>query len=570
MKASELSQKKTKRSLAVDLSSGIFEIVLMESLAGQHRLLAYDVRKISSDAKENQKAAVDFIQDFLKKNFVTGKDVVLNISDMDSVIIKNLTLPVLPEEEIRGVAKWQLTEDVPFDLDTASLDWQVIREFTDDEGVKKNDLIFVIAKKETIDDYLSVIYQCQLNPVGITISSFSYSHLLKHLPQNPKVLAVLDIDYDDSTLGIYTDNKLNFVRRLPMSWEKIVRSLTDILASEKGKIELSHEEAEELKNTFGIPLDETQFAKDNVRATHILSLIRPLLEALVREIRFSFDYFTANFIDVCTTNVKHFERTNVEILTTSINVGSEKVSNGERPGLLYITGGGANLKNLDRYLNNELNMKVAFLSLPSCVEHQRPGQQNLNQEEQNKIINTVGAALRDASAVNLLPREIKTRQSEFRQKISLRLVATTAAAVLLFILFIAEFQIYDYSNRLKNAQIHLATIRPVQLLMEKIQAKERLIEKIQRGRVPGSGLLKVISRAIPGEVILEELNFDGAKNSLTLQGGIEAAEEDAEALLSDFMEHLTASAYFTQAGLVSSQRIDEAEKFEIKCSLPGQ
>jgi len=539
MKASGLSQKKAKRFLAVDLSSGIFEIVFMESLAGHYRLLAYDVRKISADAKENQKAAADFIQDFLKKNSVTEKDVVLNISDMDSVIIKNLTLPVLPEEEIRGAAKWQLKEDVPFDLDTASLDWQVIREFTDEEGVKKNDLIFVIAKKETIDDYLSVIYRCQLNPVGITIGSFSYSHLLKHLPQNPKVLAVLDIDYNDSTLGIYAGNKLNFVQRLPMSWEKIVRPLTDILVSEKGKIELSHEEAEELKNTFGIPLDEAQFGKDNVRATHILSLIRPLLEALVREIRFSFDYFISNL-------------------------------NGERPDLLYITGGGANLKNLDRYLNNELNMKVVFLSLPPGVEHQLPGQQNLNQEEQNRIISAIGAAMADSSGINLLPREVRTRRADLIQKISLRMVTMGAAAILFLMLLIVEFQIFDYSNRLKTAQIHLQTIRPIQLLLEEIQSKEKLMEKIQQNRIPGSGLLKAIAHATPGEVILDEMQFEQSKHSLILEGTILAIKEDAQALLTDFLEHLNVSAYVAQAGLVSSQRIGEAEKFEIKCVLPDR
>jgi len=539
MKSFSTSVPKAKRFLTVDFSQGMAEIVYVESHLGRLKLLAYDVQRIASDEQQNQKAEIDFITKFLEDHSITDHDVVLNISNVDSVIIKNLTLPVLPEEEIRGAIKWQLKEDIAFDLDAAAVDWQVTREFTDAEGVQKREYIFVIVKGETIGHYLSVAGQCQLNPIRITNGPFSFSHLLKHGSENPQRLAVLDIDYKESTLAIYTDNKLNFVRRLPISWEKITCSLTDILASEKGKIELSSEEAEELKNAFGIPLDEIQFAQDNIRATNILSLLRPLLEALVRELRFSFDYFASNF-------------------------------DAQRPVLLYVTGGGANLKNLDRYLGNELNLKVTYLSLPACVDYHVAGQEKLSQEKQNKIVNAISAAMADSSGINLLPREARTRQADLIQKTSLRMVTVTAAAILFLMLLIVEFQIFDYSNRLKTAQIHLQTIRPIQLLLEKIQSKEKLMEKIQQNRIPGDGLLRVIAHATPGEVILDEMQFEQPKHSLILEGTILATEEDAQTLLTDFLEHLNVSAYVAQAGLVSSQWTGEAEKFQIKCVLPGK
>jgi len=45
-----------------------------------------------------------------------------------------------------------------------------------------------------------------------------------------------------------------------------------------------------------------------------------------------------NLIDVCTSNINNFKKTNVEILTTTINVGSEKVSKAQWNGAFLPAG----------------------------------------------------------------------------------------------------------------------------------------------------------------------------------------------------------------------------------------
>ncbi len=531
--------RKPGRFLVIDFSQAVIRIIYVESLANGLKLLAHDVHKILPAEEKDNETAVKFINEFIRKNSVAEKAVLVSISDVDSVAIKFLAMPFIPEKEIPGAAQWKLKKIVPFDLEQSVMDWQFVGDHIDEDGAKSRGMIFIVAMKEVVDQYLSIIDQCSLEPLGLTSSPFNYANLLRYLPSNPKVSAILDVDYKGSTLSIYLDNKLNFVRRMPISWEKLTQSLTEVVVSGEGKIELSYDEAENIKNTFGIAEDGNQVVRDKVHATHILSLLRPLLETLVRDLRFSFQHFASNF-------------------------------DSGAPTFLYLTGGGSNLKNLDKYLSKELNLAVAYLSLPACIDLQILNKEKMDENSQNKIINALGAALGDSGAVNLLPAEVRGRRTERIQKVVLRLLGITAGAIFFLLLLSAQFQIHDYKNRIKNAQIHLKAIDEINELKQKIQIREDLVEKIEKNRVPVEGVLRDISALVPREIILDELSLDQDKHNVTIKGTISAVENVAEEILTGFMQELELSSFFGEVSLVSSQGMEAIQKFEISVDLKYQ
>jgi len=531
--------KREKRFLAIDFSETQTEMVYVESSLEKLKLLAYDTKRMLPQEEGKSDVIVNFIRDFLRKNSILERDIILSISEVDSIHIKYLSLPLLPREEILEAAKWQLKDDVPFDLKDASFDWQILKDYTDENGAKKRGIIFIVAKKGAIDKYLSVVAECHLNPAGITSSLFNFPGLIKHLPENPSIYSVLNIDYKDSTLAIYANSKLNFARRLPFSLQKLTDALTRVLVTAKGKVGLSREEAEEIEHTIGIPEDETQFVNKDIQGSHIMSLMRPLLEALIREIKLSYDYFSS-----------HFDM--------------------DPPALLYLTGAALTLRNLDRYLKRGLDKDVAYLSLPSHIDTQELKDEELNQENQNRIMSVLGAAVYDSKSIDLLPLAIRRQKSESIQKTSLRVIGITAAAIFLFLLFIAQFQINDYNNRLNNAKRHLETLSHIKILKDKIDLREELIGKIQKGKVPAEGILKVLSMLMPQEIILDELILNQQSHLLIFHGKLLAGENSAETILANFMQLLEASNYFTEASLVSFKRTAMVQEFEIKCDVHYQ
>lgn len=529
--------KRLKGFLSIDFGEAFLKVVYMEREdPDNYRLCSYDLKKVLGTPENKRSMSVDFINHFLKTNNIAHKDVYLTISHPEFLVIRRLSLPAVPKEEIWEAAKWQLKEEAHFDLEDAFFDWQSVKEYSDEEGAKKNEIMFILAQKKAIEEYLAIVFACGLNPLGITSGPFNHSYILKYLKEKPPVQAVLDIGYRDTTLSIYQQNKLNFIRRLPFSSDKLTQSLTSTLVSDAGKMELSYEEAEDFKNTFGIPHDESVVLKNNIHASQVISLIRTLLEGLAREIRRSFDYFTANFKE-------------------------------SSPPVLYLAGGGANLKNLDRYLTGELNLRVEKLAFPSCVRTQKFNAEHQLDKDRYQLLSALGAVLKGQEGINLLPPEIKTKKKEFIRIASLRLTALTIGSIFLLSLFLVKFQVRDYKNRLKIAQAHLAALKDIETLRHKISLRQGLVDKIQKDRVPIEGLLRLISAKVRREIVLEELIFNQSSYSLILKGAVLLSSDVAQPVLTGFMQELEASPFFTEVTLISSRGIGQEQKFEMRCDL---
>ncbi|OGX08686.1 MAG: hypothetical protein A2Z88_11515 [Omnitrophica WOR_2 bacterium GWA2_47_8] len=526
-------KKPGKRFLSVDLSGSTLEIVYLERFERDIKLIDHVLAYVPLDEAKRDDLISGAIQKFLKKNVILSRGIILSISDSASVSIKTLILPQLPENEILNAAKWQLKDEIPFPIEDVYIDWRLVKSFDDAEGGKKNEIICVAVKKQVLTHYWDLLAKCRLKVTAVTTSSLNYAHLLSFQQDAPKFSAVLDLDHKASTLGAYVDHQLNFVRVLPISWERITLALTENLLSGKdtNNGRLTFDEAEAIKDNFGIVEDETQVVKDTIHGAQIISLIRPLLEALVRELRFSFNYFTA-----------------------SVNL--------PQPRKLYLTGGGANLRNLNKYLSRELNMPVEYLELPLTPSHKE-----VPLVDRNRIINAVGAALADSKAAVFLPPELKAKQNESREKMSFRLLNVSVAAVLFLTGFFTQVKIHDYQDRVRIAQLHVNTIASFNTLKAQLNVKEELIKKIQKNELVADGVLKTISLHIPPEIILYDLSLTKDSHTLSARGNITASEEAAGQTLTKFIQQLEGSVFFTEVSLISSRESGLSRDFEIKCDL---
>lgn len=527
-------KKKTGKFLSIDFGRSVIKIVYLEFHALGCNILKYDLKEISRETPAKE-AALSFIKDFVKNNSISTKNTYLTLSDPESIIIKHMILPGLPKDEVLEAAKWQIKEEMPFGLDEGLFDWQLVKEYTDADGVKKNQIVIIAAKKELIQKYLALINECGLSPVSISSNPFNYANILKNLENKKPLEAILDIGSTDAFISIFHNSRLAFMRRLSFSSSKLTQSLAGGLVWDKGKIELTPEKALALRNKYGIPLDSNAILDDGIPALQIISLMRPILEVLIREIKVSLNYFAANLSE-------------------------------EGPGVLYLTGGGANLKNLDTYLAKQLNIDTGVLPFPHCVQTESVAKEKLD-EDKNHIISAVAAVLSDSDAINLVPPEIKSQKVEAMERISLRLVSLAAGVIFLFLFFAAQFQIRDYNNRLKNAKAQWKAMEEIKTMREHAASREGLIAVLQGQGVPVDGLLKVVSSIIPSNVILDELSLDQSNHTLILKGVVSAGEELSGSVLTNLMQKIEASPFFKEASLVFSNRMGAVQSFQIKCDL---
>jgi type IV pilus assembly protein PilM len=531
-----ISRGASRQVLVIDFGQTMTEIALVECQRNKFSLLHYDIKKIEN-REQSDSIIVCFINEFFARTGVMVREVIMNISDADSVIIKYLILPQIPDAEVLGTIKWKLKEEeFPFSVEEALGDWQVVKEYTESDGGKKRGVIFIALKKETVDKYLNMIYQCGLEPVAVSYASFNYSNLFSYIPNNPPVVATLDIDHADSTISVYSENKLNFVRRLPVSWVKLTESLTKIIVTDQGKIELSYEAADHIRRQYGIPEQDKASVLDNIPATHLHSLMRPVLETLVRDLLFSFDYFTRNYEMV-------------------------------KPTLLYLTGGGASLRNLDKYLSKELKMDVVCFKYPANVDTSAVSRGTFETEDQNSLVSAIGAVMRSGKSINLLPQEIRKKKVELLQMISLRLVGFTIGVVLLLLLIFAQLRIQDLRKRLDAAQLHWQTMGGMEVINQRYLFIEGMITTIQYNKVPVDGLLKALAHYIPRQILIKELGYAQNSHQMTLKGTIDPHGKAAEPVLIEWIKAMEGSSFFTEVSLISTRQAGPLKEFEIRCEV---
>lgn len=525
---------KSRRFISIDFGQAFLKAAYMEYSGGAFGLLGYDLKKNTSP-EINKAEAINFIKAFLKAHAISTKETYLTISEPGSVIIRQVNLPAISAAEMLEAIKWQLKPEIPFDLAGAVIDWEVVKEYTDPDGAKKNEVTCVLARQDVIAKYLSIAGECRLDTVKISTSHFNYANLLSFLEPKPGIAAVLDTGAKEGALSLYKNNKLIFTRSLAFSSDRFTRYLAGTLVSDKGKIELSLEAAEEIKRAFGIPKQEDAVLKGEIRAFHVMSMIRPLLESLKNELKRSFDYFSAKFKE-------------------------------EPPVVLYLAGGGANIKNLDWYLNKELAIGVLRLPLPASVKVNISGKEKLD-NDLAQIASAIGAVVAGPLGASLLPPEVRAQKAEALQRSFLRVASIVLAAIFLFSLFVVRFQVRDYRSRLRNERMHLDSIGEVKVFKEKMDSLKALVNNVLGSRVPVEGLLRVIAGICPGNIKLSELSMDQRNNSVILKGVVSGSNDDFEKTLVSFIDKLEAVTFFKNATVVNSRDNSGLHEFQIKCDL---
>src|SRR4030043_1136352 len=118
---------------------------------------------------------IDAIRDLVSTTKTKRKDVVTSVSG-HSVIVKKITLPFMTEAELEESIHWEAERYIPFDINDVIFDFQILGYGSENPDLM--DVILVAAKKDIINDYVSVIMEAGLNPVVMDIEAFALENML--------------------------------------------------------------------------------------------------------------------------------------------------------------------------------------------------------------------------------------------------------------------------------------------------------------------------------------------------------------------------------------------------------
>lgn len=263
------------------------------------------------------------------------KRIVLGVANQ-KVVVRLIELPYMEGEELKGAIRYQAQDFIPIPVEEAIVDYQVLREFVDEENEeRKIEVLLVAAQKEMINQTVATVTRAGLVPDAIEISSLALVRSLlppesvipsdEELSNGDNAVALINIAAGTTNIVVVEDRLPRFSRVSTFGGNAFTETVAD-------RLNIPFDEAEELKSESGLPTlgdkkdSGPKDSKDKVKQAQ--EVMAREIAKFVGEIRRSLDYYLSQ--------VRQARGINKVILS----------------------GGASRLKNLGPYLQQELQLKI--------------------------------------------------------------------------------------------------------------------------------------------------------------------------------------------------------------------
>ncbi|MBF0511397.1 MAG: pilus assembly protein PilM [Candidatus Omnitrophica bacterium] len=422
---------------------------------------------VQEKAKVSLEALVKALSHFQTKN----ESLIFTVSSQQAVV-DHVLMPVMPGAELVEALKMEIKNSkYPFG-EGALFDHQILNHVVGKTGTKMNVRVAVMDKA-----FLGQVQGFNFN--GMVLAKIIPTAVaLEHLFKNMKTVSgsstvVLQIGSMSADLNIFKGTTLELSRKLNVTSSDLTRSLMAALSTKLGKVELTWDEAEGLKKNYGIPEPSEEYlVKGKITANQAISLLRPKLEQLIKDITRSLD----SYYD------KHPE------------------SKLEK---LVLLGGGTRLKRLPEFLNAELGIPTQEWDPFHDAQFIQAGVLE-GCRDSYKLVRALGAALSLGPGINLLPENLRDIKKKLFEKILLAAGAGGFVACS-FLFFLFLFGIMQGVDK-KNTQLESAYKKMYPDLSE-LNLKLILGHEASQ-RLDVSALLTQFSN-LPSKLYFSDVNLSG-------------------------------------------------------------
>lgn len=344
-----------KRTVALDIGSSVVKAVQIRKVGRGFELERFGVAEIypgvdkKSAGVDRRTARIEAIRQAISQAGISANHSVSAVSG-ESIIVRYIQLPDMPENELKGAIRWEAEDYIPFPLEEVNLDSVVLGK-SEVGGSAKIDVLLVAAKKDLVAEHISLLKAADLTPSIIDVDSFAFlnSFEANYMPSASEVVALLDIGSELTNINIYLGGVSRFSRDITVAGDTITASIQQRLGC-------SSQRAEELKLKEGAPAPaQEEAASDEIGGSSLLDTIRGTVERITGEdlAEDSPEYVASQVVRSTLMNIVNEVKRSIQFF--------ENQPNGKPVQRVAVGGGTAMMKNLDRFLAQELNLPVEII-----------------------------------------------------------------------------------------------------------------------------------------------------------------------------------------------------------------
>ncbi|MGD2125865.1 MAG: type IV pilus assembly protein PilM [Desulfobacteraceae bacterium] len=231
------------------------------------------------------------IKNLYKNLRVSNKNVVTSISGY-SVIVKKISIEKRKESELEGSIQDEAEQYIPFDINDVNLDYEILSELeeieekageSDKEARGLMDVMLVAAKKDIVEDYVSLLHLTGLSPAILDVDAFALQNAFEISREDISgSYALVNVGAEELGINAIKDGVSIFTRDSSYGGYQINEGIMS-------KFDVSYDEAERMK------LGATKIeSKDRADLEEVFTSV---VSGWVNEIKRALDFLATTYPD---------------------------------------------------------------------------------------------------------------------------------------------------------------------------------------------------------------------------------------------------------------------------------
>lgn len=314
-------KKERENLLAIDIGSSSIKLVEIGKKDGKLKLEKFSILPLPAGCIEHRhiksySVLTEILSKFVQENGYVNRDTAIILSG-PQVVTQVLKVPIeLADNQLMTHIELEAEKYLPFNVDELAIDFDVIKSGEANQHENYIEVLLAAAKKDFVDEYINVIKAVDLKLKVIDVygcvmarlSSFVTALQLQE-DMKDKVIAMVDIGQDILTVSIFKNGRQIHLKEQNFGGKELNRLIMQ-------EHSVSYEQAEELKLKAEDPM--------------ISVLINTFKEQLAMQVFQVLQFFYSSLF-------------------------ADKIN------YVFILGGVAKLKDLDRAMANKINLPVYLL-----------------------------------------------------------------------------------------------------------------------------------------------------------------------------------------------------------------
>jgi len=564
--------------LGLDIGQGVTKYVLVKKKGHEKVVRAFGIldnpRRIDARMRIHQ-----ILEHLERQGLLDRSKINLAIYGPD-VGIHRMSLPPLKKKELAEATEWSLKKKFDFQNQEIINDFLVLGK-KKVKGVEHNDILAGMVPATIVEEKIEPFLEKKITPWHLRpLPSVLWSlYHAANIQDEGACVAMVDIGAKKTLITFIREGAIEFAREIPSGGDDITEGMTATIFHEGKAFQLSWEEAERVKRTFGFPISgDRNTSIRNVPLVEISALMRPHLERLSSEIQRSIDYYRENF------SVEKIDR-------------------------VYLLGGTADLQNLVDFLKMEIDEEIELFQFSTHFSLNLPS--NEAKTFHNRFLElaiALGLAIDTGQSLNLLPEPLRKVEAVKLQRRLFFYLSFLTIITILFLSGTSFLRVSSLKNQFRQMQLEYKKIQPKKQHYDTLLGKRQFLlskKEIYQNELildnPLPNILKLVSQMIPPEMALtgmsvtrEEIAPDKTKKGTKRKGSGKAAAKtskgkgkapavkasflrlkgvryhprpDEGIRIANFMLRLRDSGYFQNVMLLNQSLSEEDDelRFEILC-----